>query len=111
MVMRRFLGNPGALMALSAILSLAAVGLHCLGLSISSVSGDRLMDLCIFWAMSIGAFLCATRALRILHRRTKDGLPQPLLGLVPAVFLMGLGLLLTLAETFILYLHVAMPNK
>ena len=98
-----FSNSSDKLMAVSAVLSLVAFGSHCLVLTGFFGMGGYFTMACVLWALSVGAVMCAARALWVLFRRTKEGLPRPLLGPVVGVFLMGLGVLLTLADSFILY--------
>lgn len=110
MAKQRFLNNSDMLLVLSAVLSIATVALHCLALTVFLGKGDHLLTASLLWAMSVGALVCGVRALWVLYRQAKAGLPRPLLGPIPAVFLIGLGSLLTLAESLILYINT-MPDK
>jgi hypothetical protein len=112
--LRSLLDNSDLLLAISGVLSIATVGAHVLALNVS-LGSQRYYDyfdiLCVFWAMSVGAVLCAARAWWLLHRRHhEDELPRPLLGPVIAELLIGLGGLIALSESFFLYLS-SLPKR
>lgn len=99
-------------MAMSAVLSTATVTSYILGIAFSL--GDwkviAFMAMCLMWTMSFGAVLCGARAFLILWRQAEQGRLRTVLGKILAVFLVGLGGLLTLAMSFLLYIN-SMPEK
>jgi len=100
-------------MWLSGVLSAATIAWHCLiwaGLMGRGGYRNHLWMVCVSWALAAGAVLCGLRALWVLLRQPVANVGVTFLRSAVALLLVGLGALLMLTESLVLYLNT-MPEK